>query len=229
VTRVTPRGLPSLPEVRGAAGGRPLTDIPEVYRSRLDPNRSALAQRAGASPASEQAVERALDWLSRHQDADGRWDAGTAKYSDGTVVPGDDNFTAHCPPARSARANASTGRPTRPSPGWRCWPTWGPATRTPTANMPRRWAGGSTSCWLTQKPDGDLRGTSKAVGMYCHAMAALSLCEAYALTGDARLRGPVERAVAFWPGPGRATAWAGATSRGRSPATPASWAGWSWC
>ena len=33
--------------------------------------------------------------------------------------------------------------------------------------------------------------------MYCHAMATLALCEAYALTGDDRLRDPVERAVAF--------------------------------
>jgi hypothetical protein len=33
--------------------------------------------------------------------------------------------------------------------------------------------------------------------MYCHAMAGLALCEAFALTGDERLRGPVTRAVSF--------------------------------
>ena len=48
-----------------------------------------------------------------------------------------------------------------------------------------------------QKPDGDLRGSSKAVGMYCHAMATLALCEAYALSLDDRLHDPAERAVAF--------------------------------
>jgi hypothetical protein len=48
-----------------------------------------------------------------------------------------------------------------------------------------------------QKPDGDLRGPSQVVGMYCHAMATLALCEAYALTSDERLRGTCERAVAF--------------------------------
>ena len=48
-----------------------------------------------------------------------------------------------------------------------------------------------------QKPDGDLRGSSKAVGMYCHAMATLALCEAYALSLDEKLREPAERAVAF--------------------------------
>ena len=48
-----------------------------------------------------------------------------------------------------------------------------------------------------QKPDGDLRGSSKAVGMYCHAMATLAMCEAYALSLDDRLRDPAERAVSF--------------------------------
>ena len=48
-----------------------------------------------------------------------------------------------------------------------------------------------------QKTDGDLRGPSKAVGMYCHAMATLALCEAYALSLDDRLRDPAERAVLF--------------------------------
>ena len=88
MARVQPSGLPGLPAVRGPTGGRPLADVPEVYRSRLDPNRSALAQRPARARASEQAVERALDWLARHQDADGRWDGGTAKDDDGTVAAG---------------------------------------------------------------------------------------------------------------------------------------------
>jgi hypothetical protein len=48
-----------------------------------------------------------------------------------------------------------------------------------------------------QKPDGDLRGKSRVVGMYCHAMATLALCEASALSADERLRDPATRAVAF--------------------------------
>jgi hypothetical protein len=48
-----------------------------------------------------------------------------------------------------------------------------------------------------QRADGDLRGASRAVGMYCHAMATLALCEAYALSLEDRLREPAERAVAF--------------------------------
>jgi hypothetical protein len=48
-----------------------------------------------------------------------------------------------------------------------------------------------------QKPDGDLRGQSRVVGIYCHAMATLAICEAYALTGDERLRDSAERAIGF--------------------------------
>jgi len=114
LARATPNGLPRLPEIQGAIGGRPLLDVPEVYRSRLDPNRSSLAERAGATPASEQAVERALSWLARHQDADGRWDAGIARHADGTPVKGDDDYTVHCPRVNPVPANASTGRPTPP-------------------------------------------------------------------------------------------------------------------
>ena len=51
-----------------------------------------------------------------------------------------------------------------------------------------------------QKADGDLRGASVVVGMYCHAMATLALCEGYALTGDVRLRDPA-RAGGRLPGP----------------------------
>ena len=92
------RGLRASPACRGRRLRRSLSDVPPVYRSRLDPNRTVLAQRAGASVASEQAVERALDWLARHQDsADGRWDGGTAKFRDGSNAPDDDSFTIHCP------------------------------------------------------------------------------------------------------------------------------------
>ncbi|MCA1686796.1 MAG: hypothetical protein LC745_12675, partial [Planctomycetia bacterium] len=197
LARVTPSGVPALPEIRGATGGRPLADVPEVYRSRLDPNRSARAFRSGASPASEQAVERALDWLARHQDIDGHWDGGTAKDDDGNTARGDDDFTVHCPPGETCFGacryweadNALTGLALLSYLGAGYTQTDGKYAETVTKGLEFLLAG--------QKPDGDLRGKSRAVGMYCHAMATIALCEAYALTGDERLRAPVERAVGF--------------------------------
>ena len=167
------------------------------YRSRLDANRSALAQRGGASAASEQAVERALDWLARHQDADGRWDGGTARYDDGTAVKGDDDFTVHCPPGQTCFGECAYWEADTASPAWPCSPTWGRATRTRKASTRPRSARGWISCSPSRSPTATCEGSSKAVGMYCHAMATLALCEAYALSLDDRLRDPAERAVAF--------------------------------
>ena len=88
---------PDWPRSSDRARGQNLADIPKLYQPRVDPDRSTRAQRIGASAASELAVERAIDWLTRHQDDDGRWNAGIARYEDGTPVKGDDDFTVHCP------------------------------------------------------------------------------------------------------------------------------------
>lgn len=195
--RVVPGGLPDLPDVPGTSGGRPLADVPEVYRPRLDPNRSLLARRAGASDASERAVELALAWLARHQDADGRWDAGTARYRDGSAAPGDDSFTAHCPAGDICFGECFYWEADTAVTGLALLAFLG-AGQTQTDGRYQRVVGrGLDFLVASQKPDGDLRGPSKAVGMYCHAMATLALSEAYALTGDPKLRGPVERAVRF--------------------------------
>ena len=81
---------------------------------------------------------------------------------------------------------------------------------------------------LQQKPDGDLRGKSKAVGMYCHAMATIALCEAYALTGEERLRPPVQKAVGFLARSRAKDGLSGAIFPARQPATRAFSAGSSW-
>ncbi|MBX6314511.1 MAG: hypothetical protein IRY99_16595, partial [Isosphaeraceae bacterium] len=194
LARATPLGIARLPEV---TGGRPLPDVPEVYRSRLDPNRSARAIRAGASAESEKAVERALDWLARHQDPDGHWDAGTRKL-EGLPVRGDHSFTIHCPPGEICSGECFYDEADTAMTGLALLAYLGAGyTHTGDSKHAPTIEKGIQYLLLVQKPDGDLRGRSVAVGMYCHAMAGLALCEAYALTGDERLRAPVERAVQF--------------------------------
>ncbi|WP_165228745.1 hypothetical protein [Aquisphaera insulae] len=193
----TPHESPPLADLTGPPGARSLTAVPEIYRSRLDANRSALAERAGASPASEQAVERALDWLARHQDSDGRWDGGTARYDDGAAVAGDDDFTAHCPAGETCFGECAYWEADTALTGLALLTYLGAGYTHRDGKHATTIGKGIDFLISAQKPDGDLRGSSKAVGMYCHAMATLALCEAYALSLDERLRGPAERAVGF--------------------------------
>ncbi len=197
LARVTPSISSAIPGLPKATGRRPLAEVPSVYRSRLDPNRTALAQRAGASLASEQAVERALEWLAKHQDADGRWDGGTVKYRDGHVADTDDTFTIHCPPGDICFGECFYGEADTALTGLSLLAYLGAGYTHVDGTYKDTVGRGLNFLRQSQKPDGDLRGASLAVGMYCHSMATLALCEAYALTGDPALRLPVEKGVTF--------------------------------
>ena len=77
----------------------------------------------------------------------------------------------------------------------------------------------------TQAPDGNLGGQAATFEfMYCHAMAACALSEAYGMTRDSRLREPVRRAVGYTLRAQDPWAAAGDISPA-TPATPANSAG----
>jgi hypothetical protein len=176
---------------------RALPEVPEVYRPRLDRGRSVRAQLAGASAGSELAVERALDWLAKHQDDDGRWDAAAGLDAQGRPVPGDDDFTKHCPPGEVCFGTCHYWEADTAMTGLSLLAYLGAGYTHQDGKHAATVARGLNYLKAVQKPDGDLRGRSVAVGMYCHAMASLALCEAYALTGDPNLRDPAARAVDF--------------------------------
>ena len=197
LAQVTPSIASALPTLPRAIGRRSLAEVPPVYRSRLDPNRTTLAQRSGASLASERAVERALEWLANHQDTDGRWDGGTIKFRDGHVAADDDTFTVHCPPGDICFGECYYGEADTALTGLSLLAYLGAGYTHVDGKYADVVGRGINFLRQSQKADGDLRGASLNVGMYCHAMATLALCEAYALTGDPTLRLPVERGVSF--------------------------------
>jgi hypothetical protein len=195
--RPAPANTQPLADLTGSTTGSRLTEVPSFYRARLDANRSSLARRAGASTASEQAVERALDWLARHQDADGRWDGGIARYDDGSAAAGDDDFTVHCPAGQTCFGECAYWEADTALSALALLSFLGAGYTHKDGKYATTVENGLDFLRAQQKSDGDLRGASRTVGMYCHAMATLALCEAYALSLDDRLRDPAERAVAF--------------------------------
>ena len=122
---------------------------------------------------------------------------GGRAYADGTHVKGDDDFTVHCPPGETCFGECAYWEADTALTGLALLTYLGAGYTHVDGRYADNVGRGLDFLLSQQKGDGDLRGRSRVVGMYCHAMATLALCEAFALTGDARLRGPVERAVAF--------------------------------
>jgi hypothetical protein len=141
--------------------------------------RRAMVGGYGGTKASERAVAAALNWLARHQNTDGSWGLG--------------DFSQHC------QADACTG------PGV----TKSDMAATAMALLPFLAAGQTHHSkgpyrqnierginWIIghQKQDGDLR---MGANMYTHGLAAITLCEAFGLTNDSRVRFAAEGAIGF--------------------------------
>jgi hypothetical protein len=52
-----------------------------VFGSRSEDNREQLLERHGGSKATESAVQKALEWLARHQEPDGSWETKNAAHT----------------------------------------------------------------------------------------------------------------------------------------------------
>ena len=147
-------------------------------------------------------MEDGLDWIVRHQRADGCW---SLNFQDQCRANG-------CPPQPRHRVGH---RGDRPGPAA---PARGRATSTPRSAATRTPCAGASSGWSQhQQPNGDLFvGGAGIAYLYSHAIATMALCEAYGLSRDPQLRGagPAgarlhrrvpehrDRRLAVLPGPG---------------------------
>jgi len=175
-------GPPVLPLSRRRATD---AQVPDVYRLRVAPDRSRLAQAHGATPQTEEAVKAALAWLARTQAADGHWDAHTYGAGREQRVAGRDR--------QGAGIHADTG-------------LTGLALLAFLASGHTHQDGlyqdnvrrGLEYLIRMQAENGNLGGKATTYAfMYCHAMATCALSEAYGMTGDPGLKRPVERAVVY--------------------------------
>ena len=180
--------LPSLsspPEETAAparlADGAP---IPEVYQGRIGEERGKVTRQGGGSILTESAVESALGWLVANQQEDGRWDASQFGAGREQRVLGHDR--------QGAGIRADTGVT-----GLALLAFLG-AGQTHYQGPHRKTVQWGLEYLLRSQRQGNLGGDSSTyANMYCHSMALFAICEAYAMTGDQRMRPYVQRGVDY--------------------------------
>jgi hypothetical protein len=170
------------PGARRKADGSPL---PPAYRNRTAENRNDVVVVGGGNAETEAAVQAALAWLAANQGPDGRWNARRHSAGQETQVLGHDRG--------GAGNEADTGIS-----GLAILAFLGTGQSHLEGQYSETIRRGLEFLLRSQKPDGNLAGNSRLFArMYCHGMAALAISEAYAMTGDERLRPHVERAMLY--------------------------------
>jgi hypothetical protein len=149
------------------------------FEGRRGPARGTGALERGGSAASEEAVERGLAWLARHQAADGSWrfDLSGCRCDGGCRDPG-----------TVASTTAATGIALLPFLGAGHTQVDGAYRETVTRGL----------YYLMSRMQPTPRGGDLAEGtMYGHGVATLALAEAYGMTHDDALAKYVRDAVRF--------------------------------
>lgn len=167
---------------RMRADGQPM---PDRYRNRIAADRLAIVLRGGGSEETEAAVQAALAWLAANQDRDGRWNPRRHHAGQETQVLGHDRG--------GAGTDADTGIT-----GLAILAFLGAGQTHLEGEYVDTVRRGLEFLLRSQAEDGNLAGKSRLFArMYCHGMAALAISEAYAMTGDDRLRPFVQRAMHY--------------------------------
>lgn len=156
----------------GPLGPQKFASVDEL-ENRPAENRQPLLEQLGGTKQSEEAVVRALEFLSRNQEPDGRWT--WLRKSRGSKSTTDKNDTG------------LTGL------ALMCFLA---SDHTPAKDGPYRKAvaAGLDQLLARQKGDGDLRGKGD---MYSHAIATVAMAEAAHMTKDERYRTAALKAAEF--------------------------------
>jgi hypothetical protein len=161
----------------------------EISRQHLE-----IAKRFGGDDRTQRAVDRALDWLASQQEASGLWDAARFGAGRETATLGEHRD--------GAGRDADTGIT-----GLALLAFLGAGYHHRQEHQPYAEVIGKGLFALVdqQMNSGDLSGRDQIgqqrshyfARMYCHGIASLALCEAYAATGDPNLYPAVLRAVSY--------------------------------
>ena len=155
----------SLESDRKGLNGGDLTDLIKKHRGK--PSLDTIKQ-MGGSDGTEKAIIAALQWLSKNQEKDGRWD--TKKFN--------------------AEANYDVGGT---SLALLCYYGWGARH-----DRPGKYQNNVKKAlfWLIkqQNEDGNLAVSGK---MYSHAIGTIALCEAYGITKDPKIKVMAQKAISY--------------------------------
>ncbi|MDX2039423.1 MAG: prenyltransferase/squalene oxidase repeat-containing protein [Isosphaeraceae bacterium] len=159
-----------------------IEDLSAPFSGRDDLMKARLIRRQGGTVESEKSVTAGLEWLARHQKADGSWSLDCHPQCRGEGCPSEPSMRsdvaatglALLPMLGAGHSHMKEGRYQEPI---------------------RRGL-----AWLLkqQSRDGELfLGGSGNTRYYTHAIGCMTICEAYGLTKDPKLRVPAQRALAF--------------------------------
>lgn len=155
-------------------------DIGRLLAGRDPRLRQRLVEAEGGTIYTEAAVARGLEWLARHQNSNGSWSL------DAFSLAGDCN--GRCRGAGRNSDMAGTALALLPFLG---------AGQTQLKGQYQEVVGrGLRFLMEHQAADGDLRYPGQGQ-MYAHGLATIALCEAYALTKNARLKDHAQRGLDF--------------------------------
>jgi len=169
-TTVTGEIARPLPATALAAGG---------YEGRRADARGKLVSQRGGTPRSEAAVEAGLAWLVAHQHADGSW-----------------RFSHHGGPCKGQCRNSGSEQSTTAATALALLPLLGAGhtvTEGEHAAAVSRGLEYLKNRMVVTPQGADLRDGS----MYGQGLAAIALCEAYAMSHDASLKEPAQQALDF--------------------------------
>lgn len=159
----------------------------EAFRQRSPEERRRRAEAFGSSPETEQAVQRGVDFLARHQFPDGHWSLDRVPQGN----RGD--YEKRFAPGQMSADTAATGLALLAFLGAGYTHLEGKYQAVVRQGVD----------WLlrNQNPEGSLfrpeTDASKPAQFYGHAIATIALCEALGMTSDPELRGPTQRAIQY--------------------------------
>lgn len=167
---------------------------PSLAASEISRRNLEVAKRYGGDDRTQLAVDRALDWLASNQEQSGLWDASRFGAGQETATLGEHRD--------GAGRDADTGITGLALLAFLGAGYHHQQEQVPYAEVVRK---GLFALVDQQMNSGDLSGRDQIgqqrshyfARMYCHGIASLALCEAYAATRDPKLYPAVLRAVAY--------------------------------